>query len=112
LEREKLDLIERNAKLEEELRDSFAVERSKLTEKIDKLKKQGSEKDTALEAANKNISDLEKELIAVKNENDSLFAKIAELSKEASEKLDQVKTVETKHRTAEKENTSKLKELK
>jgi biotin operon repressor len=49
LEREKLDLIERNAKAEEELRDSFAVERSKLTEKIDKLKKQGSEKDSTIE---------------------------------------------------------------
>jgi hypothetical protein len=34
------------------------------------------------------------------------------LSKEASEKLDQVKSVEVKHRTAEKENSTKLKELK
>jgi hypothetical protein len=55
---------------------------------------------------------LEKELIVVKKENDSLFSKIAELSKEASEKVDQVKTVESKHRTAEKENNSKIKELK
>ena len=105
-------MIERNAKAEEELRDTFATERSKLNEKIDKLKTHGSEKDTAIELANKKISDLEKELIGIKRENDSLFAKIADLSKEASEKLDQVKTVETKHRTAEKENTSKLKELK
>jgi len=41
-----------------------------------------------------------------------LFAKIADLSKEASEKLDQVKTYEARHRTAEKETSSKLKELK
>jgi len=51
-------------------------------------------------------------LIAIKKENDSLYSKIAEISKEASEKVDQVRTVETKHRTAEKENNSKLKELK
>jgi len=39
LEREKLELIERSAKSDEELRDSFAVERNKLNDKIEKLKK-------------------------------------------------------------------------
>lgn len=112
MEREKLDLLERNAKSEEELRDSFAADRAKLTDKIDKLKKQLADKDDTIDTANKKVSDLEKELIIFKKENDSLFTKIAELSKEASEKLDQVKTVEVKHRTAEKENNTKIKELK
>jgi chromosome segregation ATPase len=73
LEREKLDLIERHAKSEEELRDSFAVDRAKLNEKVDKLKKQLADKDETIDTANKKVSDLEKEMFLVKKENDSLF---------------------------------------
>ena len=58
------------------------------------------------------MSDLDKELVAVKKENEALFSKIADLSKEASEKLDLAKNFEHKHRTAEKETTSKVRELK
>ena len=58
------------------------------------------------------MSDLDKELIAVKKENEALFSKIADLSKEASEKLDVAKNFEHKHRTAEKDTNFKLKELK
>jgi hypothetical protein len=65
-----------------------------------------------LEATNKKVYDLEKELVAVKKENEALFSKIADLSKEASEKLDLAKNFEHKNRTAEKETNFKLKELK
>ena len=58
------------------------------------------------------MSDLENELVAVKKENEALFSKIADLSKEASEKLDLAKNFEHKNRTAEKETNFKLKELK
>jgi hypothetical protein len=65
-----------------------------------------------LEATNKKVSDIDKELVAVKKENEALFSKIADLSKEASEKLDMAKNFEHKHRTAEKDTNFKLKELK
>jgi hypothetical protein len=112
LEREKLELIERNAKAEEDLRDGHQSEKNKMNEKVDRLKRQIGEKDVLIESSNKKITDLEKELVLAKKDNDSLYAKIAELSREASEKQDQVKSIETKHRTTEKETTSKIKDLK
>ncbi len=96
LEREKLDLIEKAAQSEEELRDSFAQERNKLNEKIGKLKGQVYEGKEKLELNDRKISELEKELISVKKENESLFSRIAEMSKEASEKLENLKSMETK----------------
>ncbi|TNV86198.1 hypothetical protein FGO68_gene12493 [Halteria grandinella] len=112
LTQENKECSEKYAQAEISIRDTYYKEKEKLQDKISKLKTQLKSQQEKLEEVETKCREQERKNIVLGKECEGLTHKIEELVKQSHEKVDNLKTIEAKQQTCEKETTSKLTRLK